>query len=141
MVYCWEGREVEVTPRRLRPPLDESVSAWRRACDRETTPDRALRKMVAKVKKQYAKAARGEHERIVARYECRGGDIATEASGASVESLEVAARCPAISKLDDPVVLENLRAAYRFLGSARLHYCTNCDEQWPFFLEVGRSLV
>ena len=96
---------------------------------------------MAKVKKQYAKAARGEHERIVARYECRGGDIATEASGASVESLEVAARCPAISKLDDPVVLENLRAAYRFLGSARLHYCTNCDEQWPFFLEVGRSLV
>ena len=59
LVYSWEGREVEATPRSLRPPLDESASAWRRACDRETTPDRALRKMVAKVKRQCARAARG----------------------------------------------------------------------------------
>ena len=50
LVYCWEGREVEVTPRSLRPQPKENSNAWRRACDRETTPDRALRNMVAKVK-------------------------------------------------------------------------------------------
>ena len=97
---------MEVTPRRLRPPLDEHANTWRRAHDREATPDRALRKMVSKVEKQYAKAARGEHERIVSRYERRGGDIATKTNGASVESLEVAASCPAISNQDDPIVLD-----------------------------------
>ena len=30
-------------------------------------------------------------------------------------------------------MLEHLREAFSFLGSMRLHYCENCDEEWPVF--------
>ena len=43
------------------------------------------------------------------------------------------ARCPAAAQLDDPTVLGYLRESFEFLGSARLHYCEICDEEWPVF--------
>ena len=86
------------------------------------------------MKKQFAKADRGEHERIVARGECSSGAPVADVEGASADSSGVATRCPALAKLDDPVVLEHLRAAYLFLGSARLHDCQNRDEEWPMFM-------
>ena len=60
--------EVMATPRGLRPPLLEgaSESAWRQRCRRETTPERALRKMCTKVQQAAVRARRGETERIVA---------------------------------------------------------------------------
>ena len=51
LVYVWQGREVVVTPRRLRPaPPDGPTSYWKQARSRDTTPERALRNMVRKVK-------------------------------------------------------------------------------------------
>ncbi len=72
LVYTWgdlhRGRvEVEVTPRADRPPVQEQDSEFKRAAARESTPERALRKMIAKVRSLHAKAARGEHARIVAK--------------------------------------------------------------------------
>ncbi len=126
LTYAWNGFEVAVTPREHRPALSEGASAWKRARARETTPERALRKITDKVKRSLDKAVRGEHEAIVARAEPADAPTA----GAAVDERE---RHPAISKLDDPVVLGILRAAYEFLGSDRLHYCSNCDEEWPVF--------
>ena len=40
-----------------------------------------------------------------------------------------------MAQLDDPVALGHLRAAYTFLGSAKLHYCQNCDEEWVVFTD------
>ena len=111
--------EVTSTPRGKRPPVAEGATAWKQACSSETTPERALRKMKAKVKYQVEKAARGEEERIVARHDGSGGE-ATQGEGA-------------LAQLDNPLVLEHIRSALLFLVSARLHYCANCDEQWPVF--------
>ena len=160
LIYMWEGREVEVTPRDLRPAQTESMSVWKAATARETTPERALRKMVKKVKHQIAKAARGEHERIVAREpsadacalgaESEAGrttaaciqDANAQAPGANGEEApKTAVRDSflAMAKLDDEVVLAHLRATYVFLGSATLHHCGNCDEQWVIFGGVAAS--
>ena len=43
------------------------MSPYRPGLARETTPERALRRMTERVRRQAAKAAKGEHERIVAR--------------------------------------------------------------------------
>ena len=42
-------------------------------------------------------------------------------------------KCPALAQLDDPIVLGHLRASYEFLGSAKLHHCTKCNEEWVVF--------
>ena len=39
----------------------------------------------------------------------------------------------ALKSLDREVDLAYVREAYEFLGSARLHYCVNCDEEWVVF--------
>ena len=132
LIYTWrcpqgvDSLEVEVTPRRLRPELAEDVTQWKQRGAREATPDRGLRKMKQKYKRHLDKAARGE-VRIVARTGHAGPTGDAPPDGAASET------CPALAKLDDPVVLGHLRDAYNFLGSARLHYCQNCDEEWMVF--------
>ena len=128
LTYSWNGYEVPVTPRERRQDLPHDASRLRQTRARETTPERALRKITEKVKRSLMKAARGEHEAIVARAE-PGGISATHGAGAEAQGH------PAIEKLNDPIVLSHLRAAYTFLGSARLHYCKNCDEEWVVFDE------
>jgi hypothetical protein len=69
LAYRWRDVRVEVTPTRLRPPLEDEGAPrgrrWSQQQAREATPDRALRKMIKKVKKGLAKAARGENERVL----------------------------------------------------------------------------
>ena len=54
--YAYDGIDVLVTPRKHRP--EQTVYP------QELTPDRALRKLRAKIKRSLNKAARGEHEAI-----------------------------------------------------------------------------
>ena len=44
-----------------------------------------------------------------------------------------AAYAPSLRKLNDPEALQPVIAAFEFLDSLRLHYCINCDEEWPVF--------
>ena len=66
--YAYNGFEVLVTPRRHREKREadgrDGRASWR---DRELTPDRALRKLRDKIKRSLNKAARRQHEAIVAR--------------------------------------------------------------------------
>ena len=128
LAYTWGVLEVEVTPRSLRPLVAEGESAWKRARARETTPERALRKMTDKVKRRIDKAAKGEHERIVA----RAASSVPRAEGEAGVAPK-ADKCPALALLHDPAVLDNPRSAYEFLGTAQLHQCHNCDEEWVVF--------
>ena len=129
-VYSYEGTEVEVTPRGLRPALPEGSSNWKHKEHRETTPERALRKMCRKIKRRLNKLARGEMDRIVVRDEpAAAPPTPTDAH----KPTDAESKCPAMAQLDDPVALGHLRAAYRFLGSAKLHYCRICDEEWVVF--------
>ena len=57
LMYAWNGMEVPVTPRRLRAPLIEGASKWQDSCARETTPQRALRKMKRKIADKLKKVA------------------------------------------------------------------------------------
>ena len=145
--------EVDVTPRKYRPVLEEAASKWAHKRARETTPERALRKMKEKIKRSMNKAARGEQERIVA--VCHPGtstadDKAASSSRcppantsfsadagalASKAAVDAAAHCPALKQLVDSNVLSHLRSAYEFLATCKLHYCTNCGEHWPVFDE------
>ena len=127
LVYAWKDFEVPVTPREHRPTLLGGESLWKQARARETTPDRALRKITEKVKRNLDKAARGECQTIVARAD--PSDAPATGSAGPQERQQH----PAIAQLNDPAVLEILRKTYEYLGSARLHYCENCDEQWPVF--------
>ena len=126
--YAYNGFEVLVTPRRHREKRDaegrEGRAAWR---DRELTPDRALRKLRDKIKRSLNKAARGEHEAIVARAPPSGKEAASDGSAAD------ACRVPALGQLDDPTTLEYLREYFEFLASQKLFYCKVCDEEWPVF--------
>ena len=63
-IYTYETTEVEVTPRALRPPLQEDATKWKQERHREPTRDRALRKMKEKIKRRCRKAVQGELERI-----------------------------------------------------------------------------
>ena len=119
-VFSYGDFEVEATPRNLRPELQEGANSLQQSRAREVTPQRAHRKIMDKMKRAAKKQALGEVERIVA----RDDDHKLEASNN---------RCPAAAQLDDPTVLGYLRDSFTFLGSARLHYCKICDEQWPVF--------
>ena len=64
LVYAWGNSdkgciEVQVTPRALRKAEHDDASAFQRVAARETTPERALRKMQAKLQHVRAKAVRG----------------------------------------------------------------------------------
>ena len=45
------------------------------------------------------------------------------------EMREMVQRAPALRQVNDSDVLEILRLQYKFLDSARLHHCKNCDEE------------
>ena len=64
-VNVWQGTEVRVTPREKQDPLEISASAWKDASSRETTPNRALRKMCRKLKTLTDRSARGVQVPIV----------------------------------------------------------------------------
>ena len=126
--YAYNGFEVLVTPRRHREKREaegrQGRAAWR---DRELTPDRALRKLRDKIKRSLNKAARGEHEAIVARAPPSAKEVASDGSAAD------AGKAPALAQIDDPTTLEYLREYFEFLASQKLFYCKVCDEEWPVF--------
>ena len=80
-----------------------------------------------KPKRSLNKAARGEHEAIVARAPPSGQEAANDGSAAD------ACKAPALAQLDDPTTLEYLREYFEFLASQKLFYCKVCDEEWPVF--------
>ena len=134
LVYSWQSGgggkfEVFATPRQLRVSVGEDGSAWKRSCARETTPDRALRKMLEKVKK---KSSKEQHQSIVARDPVRAASGA-QAHGATGESMPSEGGRTVKELLDDASALAHVRASYEFLGSASLHHCSKCDEEWPVF--------
>ena len=101
--YTWgsadRGRvEVQVTPRMHRPTPQEGSSDWQRAANRESTPERAIRKMTAKVLNVQAKAAMGRQERIVAKAPAM--DDATPCKKGA--DMEASAYSPALRTLTDP---------------------------------------
>ena len=122
-----------MTPRKHCPILEDGATAWAQKRARETTPDRALRKMQEKIKRSLDKADRGEHERIVA--VCEQGEAANAGATSSATPAAATSHCPAQAQLDNPAVLSHLRSAFEFLGTCKLHYCENCDEEWPVFDE------
>ena len=85
--------------------------------------------MCAKIRRSLNKAARGEHEAIFARAPPKEEAPSAGAGGA----VDACCKAPALSQLDDPIILEHLRAYFEFLGSQRLLYCKVCDEEWPVF--------
>ena len=57
--YAWNGIEVPVTPRELRPRLIEGASAKMQKIARETTPDRAWRKIKRRIDYKLKKVGMG----------------------------------------------------------------------------------
>ena len=45
----------------------------------------------------------------------------------------VAETCLALKQLHQDPILQILRESYTYLGTARLHHCVNCDEEWVIF--------
>ena len=130
-----------VTPRKLRPPLEVGASRKRQQNAEESTPKRGLRKCLEKIQRMQIKAAKGEHERIVAKpVEVSGatpGQTARSPLGPAVAEEGAAAEHPALcsvrASLNNENSLEAARAALDFLSSIRLLHCKNCDEEWPVF--------
>ena len=117
LVYAWgdadKGRvEVDVTPRALRKAESEDASAYQRNSARETTPERALKKMKAKVQKIRAKAERGQQERIVVKAPAESS--AQRQQPARIPE-ETYAQAPALRTLSDPNG-SCWRAAFRTLN-------------------------
>ena len=152
LVYAWhpddkggqllgpQAFEVMATPRALRPPLPDGVveSAWKQRCRRETTPERALRKMCQKVKLAAARSQRGQTERIVATataaHQSATGSPKPQSIPHSAPPPSTTAHSDqtvpaALAQLDDPDTLAHLRAAYTFLTTCQLHYCEHYDEE------------
>ena len=109
---------------------------------------RALRKMLAKLARVRQKAAKGEHERIVARQievELNATATGLSETGKARPRAQRTQFCTAFGNKEHPSLqslqaslnneqsLEAASEAIHFLKSVRLHYCTNCDEQWPVF--------
>ena len=133
LVYAWGDSdrgciEVPVTPRALRQTDMENASVFQRAAARETTPERALRKMTAKLRKVRAKAARGQQERFVVKAPAESSTLCETPAHIPEETY-----APALRTLNDPEALQHVIDAFEFLRGLRLHYCNNCDEQWPVF--------
>ena len=129
--YTWKDLEVLVTPLEKREPLPGNASKIAIARASESTADQALRKMKEKVRRMITKAARGECERIIA----KNSNFTT--NHAPTEDQNAGARpthmSPALRKLDDPTVRSYLYDAFSYLSTMKLHYCQNCDEEWPVF--------
>ena len=107
--------EVPVTPRAMRMQKPEGMSTFREMAARETTPERALRKIKAKVQKIHAKAVRGEQERIVAKAPQETG--ALPKSSEQREHMPEAAYAPCLRTLNDPEALQIVIASFEFLAS------------------------
>ena len=104
---AYNGIEVVVTPRRLRAAEEQASEAqltWREKAQsvqrRESTPERALRKLTRKIKRSLNNAARGEHDAIAAR---APRSEVREGKGDSTANL---AKAAAIGQLDDPAALK-----------------------------------
>ena len=92
--------------------------------------------MKQKAQAGLAKVTSGECARIVAVGEPSGvaPNLYVEGGPAGVtDDTWPTHRSPALAKLDDPIVRGHLRDAFQFLGTMKLHYCANCDEEWPVF--------
>ena len=115
LTYSWQGTTVDVTPRRRD----------RKSQLRETTPERALRKMRAALKRRIQRRTAPP---ITARAKAAP-------AGPDLKASEFDARTavPAYRMLEDPHALGLARGALQFLDSMRLHHCKNCDEEWPVF--------
>jgi hypothetical protein len=133
--YSWKDVEVLATPLEKRKPLPENASKTAIARANESTPDQALRKMKEKLRRMTTKAARGECERIIAKssaVKSRHASTGDQAHGQSAGAWPTH-MSPALGKLDDPTVRSHLRDAFSYLSTMKLHYCQNCDEEWPVF--------
>lgn len=132
--YKWEGIEVVVTPREQRTECIEAASAWSRASARESTPERAFRKVKEKFKRSARQAAMGKHDPVVVKAAVEEASAGAAEPGASEpRSQSDVHATPALASLADPEKVKHVRAAYEFLQSIRLHHCENCDEEWPVF--------
>ena len=133
LVYVWQGVQVIATPRNKRDASGVGESYWGDSHLDELTPDRALRKMCRKFKRQMDRAAKGAKCPIVVTR--RDPPDSTTAEG--VENCSASSSAvPALRSLNDPLLLGHLRNAYEFLASARLLHCGSCDEEWVVF-DVG----
>ena len=74
------------------------------------------------------RAARGEYSRIVAK---DVGD--SDFPQPQANQMSEGSYSPALRTLDDPSSLQYVIEAFEYLSSIRLHYCRNCDEEWPVF--------
>ena len=133
--YTWKDVEVLVTPLEKRDPPPENASKAAIARAKEPAPDQALRKMKEKLRRMITKATRGECERIIAKSSAFASSHAlaeerAQNQGADPWPIHMS---PALGKLDDPIVRSHLREAFSYLRSMKLHYCQNCDEEWPVF--------
>ena len=81
-----------------------------------------MRKLRDKIKRSLNKAARGEHEAIVARAPPSGKEAASDSSAVDV------CKAPALAQLDDLTTLEYLREYFEFLAKQKLFDCNVCDE-------------
>ena len=131
LLYTWgdvtKGRiEVEVTPRRMRAETGPDDTAFKKSAARESTPDRALRKMQQKVRRVQGKALQGEQERIVAKAPTESGDAQVP-----TEAMDLCSYSPSLRQLTDPTCLQYAIDIYEYLSSMRLHHCDSCGEEWP----------
>jgi len=140
-VYVWQGTQVLATPREKRDPWEPSASARKDAFSRETTPDRALRKMRRKLKTLMDRSAQGAQVPIVVTRQVPfdsttadgGEDGVAPVHAVPSDELLATESMPALRSLNDPHLLDHVRNAYVFLASARLLHCENCDEEWVVF--------
>ena len=127
--YSWKDVEVLPTPRAKRESLPEKASKAATAKAREPAPERALRKMKEKLRRMFAKAARGECGRIIA----KSSDLGAERACEKENSAWPIHTSPALASIDAPEVRGILHSAFAYLSTMKLHHCQNCDEQWPVF--------
>ena len=121
--YAWKGHRVDVTPRKHRVAPPETVSATRQQeYLRESTPDRALRKMQEKLRQVTKKQTAGQVPSIMAR---RSDPEGMKHMVHPMQKLQTA--------LNDEDNLTCARQALEFLDSMYLFHCWNCDEEWPVF--------
>ena len=133
MVFTWGDPkrgviQVEVTPRESNEMQEEEDSEHNGAAIRESTPERALRKMQKKIRNLHAKQARGEYSRIAAK-DVGDGDFPLP----QANQMSEASYSPALLTLQKPSTLQYVIEAFEYLSSIRLQYCYNCDEEWPVF--------
>ena len=84
--------------------------------------------MTAKIRRVRAKGVLGQQERIVARAPADSSAPAQQPTRNPDETY-----APALATLNDKDKLKHVIDAFEFLDGLDLHYCDNCDEEWPVF--------